>query len=422
MRKLFLGLAACLLAGGTVLAQQTTPVHLSVYPPISTNGKAAAEYTNHFSFSIFSGVSRNERGLAFAGFSNSVGNNVTGLAFAGLFNTIGGDVKGLAFAGLSNRIGGNVNGMVFGGLANRIKGDFRGLAFAGLFNTLGEDLEGLAFAGLFNRIGGDVNGLVFGGLANDIKRDFRGLEFAGLSNRIRGNANGLAFAGIANLTQDYQGLQFAGITNVTADMRGIQFAGVVNTVKDLRGVQFAGVVNVARDVHGVQFGVVNIARTSDYPVGLINISAKGELSAGVSYNSAGSTVAEFRSGGRVLYGIIGIGHNHKYGNDNLVTEGGIGAHINICKVFRINNEVTSAYIGTYTHKGIFHQSYSLMPAFRIGRYLEIFAGGSLNSISADASAIISRLANRTFWNLEHCNGSGSTQFFWGYIGGLHYIF
>jgi hypothetical protein len=64
-----------------------------------------------------------------------------------------------------------------------------------------------------------------------------------------------------------------------------------------RALSLAGVVNIARDVEGGQIGVVNIARSNDYPVGLVNIIKEGEMAIGSGYNETGTASLNFRSDG-----------------------------------------------------------------------------------------------------------------------------
>ncbi len=68
-------------------------------------------------------------------------------------------------------------------------------------------------------------------------------------------------------------------------------------------------------------GLLNIAENSDIPLALINIIRNGEYGVSVSYNEAGSIIASFRSGGRITYGIVGAGYNHKASGKKMVVEG-----------------------------------------------------------------------------------------------------
>jgi hypothetical protein len=110
----------------------------------------------------------------------------------------------------------------------------------------------------------------------------------------------------------------------------VQIAGLGNRTGDVAGVQVAGLVNVARHVSGVQLaGIVNIAEDSDCPVGLINLIKNGRKGIGVTYSETGSTVVSFRSEGKITYGIVGTGYNHKAKGNSPVLEGGMGVHIHL---------------------------------------------------------------------------------------------
>lgn len=290
-------------------------VQVSLFPPLGTNGTLSKRYTNDFSLNVLAGLSENERVLTLGGLANVVLN----------------DARGAQLAGLVNYTGGVGYGIQASGLANVVRGDFDGLQFAGLLNTAR-------------------------------------------------NAEGLQYAGLANAANNFEGAQLAGLANAAQNVRGAQFAGLVNMARDVRGVQFGGLVNMARDVRGVQFaGLVNVARRSDYPVGLVNIIREGEMGIGVGYNEIGTMSVNFRSGGRVLYGILGMGYNHNVdGAEAIAVTGGYGAHINITPRFRINNELTSEVFDAFGDEDTaFKAGYALLPAFRIGNF-EIFGGPSIN--------------------------------------------
>lgn len=239
-----------------------------------------------------------------------------------------------------------------------------------------------------------TNGLHSGNYTNDISfnllagysRNERILAFAGLANIMRNDASGVQFAGLANVAGgDISGLQFAGLANITGHRaNGLQFAGLANVVGgDVNGLQMAGLFNVAKRVKGVQIaGLVNIAEHSDYPIGLINIIKDGEMGVAVGYNEFGTASLIFRSGGRVLYGIIGVGYNHRTekSKDAFIGVGGFGAHINLSDKFRINNELTmDAPIATRNDlNNTFKAAYALLPAYKIGKHFEVFGGPNIS--------------------------------------------
>lgn len=338
---------------------------VSFFPPLSTNGIHAGRYTNDVSFNILAGVSRSERAFT----------------FGGLANIIKEDARGVQFAGLVNYIGGEGRGLQFGGLANIGIGDQTGLQFGGLVNTSG-DLVGGQFGGIYNGAG------------------------------------------------NVKGFQYSGLANVAKDVAGFQFGGLVNVAKDLDGFQFGGLVNVAKRVRGVQFaGLVNVAEHSDYPIGIVNIIKDGEKSIGLGYNDIGTMSVNFRSGGRVLYGILGVGYNHKVADreDALTLTAGYGAHINIAKWFRINNEITFESIDAifndkreHPDTSTLRMSYALLPAFRLWNF-ELFGGPSINFLRTDDPGMYDLFSKNDLWRQLRLSGIRK-QVYIGWQAGLQYIF
>lgn len=320
--------------------------------PISTNGREAAQYTNVFSFNVLTGVSKEEKAFTFAGISNIIRDKAAGLQFAGI--------------------------------SNHIRTSSRGVLFAGISNLSGTKTEGLQFAGILNHAD-TIRGIQFGGLLNHAK-SVEGMQFAGLSNVVKG------------------------------DIKGIQFAGLLNKAKDIKGGQFAGLVNKAGKVKGFQFaGLVNIADSSDTPIGLINIIRNGEKSIGLSFDEIQSSVLSFRSGGRVLYGILGIGYNWKADKDNLlVAEAGFGAHLSLSPAFRINTELVSSYLEDWKEGEYFKNSIRVLPALKFSG-LEVFAGPSFNFSSTDTE-YGKKLVKNDVWN--DTNGNQLHQLFIGYTAGI----
>lgn len=262
----------------------------------------------------------------------------------------------------------------------------------------------------------------FGGLSNIIMNDATGFQFAGLTNYVGNEAKGVQLAGLANVNKScFSGFQFGGLVNTAADIKGLQFAGLTNMAKDVSGFQFAGLVNIAKSVDGVQFaGLINIAEDSDCPIGLINIIKNGEKSVAVTYDAIGSTVVSFRSGGKYTYGIIGVGYNHKTKGNSFVTEGGLGAHIPIVSWFRINNEIKISSIGSNSDKPVFNGGYSLIPAFKIGKHYELFAGASINYMETGNVNNKDIFPNHSLWK-KNCS-TKLQQLYIGYQVGVQYIF
>ena len=266
------------------------------------------------------------------------------------------------------------------------------------------------------------NAFTFSGLASIIRNNASGLQFAGLLNSVRNEGYGMTFAGLANLN--------------LYSHKGVQFAGLCNIAKDIKGVQIAGLINRARDVSGVQIaGLVNIADNSDYPIGLVNIIKNGEYGIALTHNEIGSTSVTFRSGGKVMYGILGFGYNHKVDDNkffdpgnglsafinlsSFVTTAGVGAHINLLPWLRINNELSGNFIIDDSDDISFMTGYSLMPAFRIGN-IELFGGPSINFLQTDNLKNDGMFPKKTLW--DKYSTSRMQQIHLGYQVGVQYIF
>lgn len=257
-------------------------------------------------------------------------------------------------------------------------------------------------------ISNNENILTIGGLANIIKCNSAGLQLAGLGNYIGNNGSGVLFSGLSNIISgNYNGLQFAGLSNISGDINGVQFAGLINIANNVSGVQLAG--------------LINIANTSDYPIGLINIIKQGEMSVAVGYNEIGTAGITFRSGGKVTYGILGVGYNHKTKGNALTVMGGLGAHINIIPWLRLNNEITGETFGDFSDKASFKVGYAFMPAFKIGNHLGLFGGPSLNYMyTEDMDDNRNLFPNKSLWKKE--TSSKLQQLYIGYQVGLQYTF
>jgi hypothetical protein len=187
-------------------------------------------------------------------------------------------------------------------------------------------------------------------------------------------------AGFINVAKDVEGIQAAGFINKAKDVE-VQLAGFANVAHHVRGIQVAGFINVAKAVDGMQVsGFINIADSCDYPIGLINIMKKGEKAIGVSVDETQTVLVSFRSGGRVLYGIVGAGYNFKTNKSYYAQEAGIGAHLFTWRHFRINAEATTLVLTTFKEGVYLRSGVRIMPALTVGRRLEIFAGASFNEI------------------------------------------
>lgn len=339
-------------------AQMPGKMHFGIVYPLSTNGTHAPLDTNNFSIHLFAGVSAAEKGLSFAGFANVIRK----------------DAQGSQFAGFANYIGGNVKGAQFAGFANLTQGDIKGTQFAGFVNT-----------------------------AQNVK--------------------GAQFAGFANTANHLTGAQFAGFLNQAKSIKGSQFAGFINvSTNGQTESQFAGFINIAKKVKGVQMaGFINIADSSDYPIGFLNLIKKGEKSISVTIDETQTTMLSFRSGGKVLYGIIGIGYNFKNVDEVYALELGLGAHFLQSKYFRLNTELVASTLESFYPGEYFKTAFKVMPAIKLFSGLELYGGPTLNFISTNSDegkALYTKSLHS--WNNKW--GRDYNALYIGYNAGLQFNF
>lgn len=251
--------------------------------------------------------------------------------------------------------------------------------------------------------------------AGEYSNVFSAHGIAGLSK----NEKGLSIAGVANLIkEEAQGAQFAGVLNTYRTGKGMQMAGLFNLAKGhVSGVQIAGLINKAGSVDGVQFaGLMNIADSSDYPVGLVNIIKDGSMSLGLSVGDDQTILASFRSGGRVLYGIIGLGYNLQNGEQKYAFEGGIGAHLLSKDAFTLNMEVVGTGLIDFDGGMYNKNSLRLLPAYKLSESIEIYAGPVASHIFTNTEDGKEMIKN-TIWKKSLSEGEMNAVNI-GFIGGV----
>jgi len=347
-------------------------VHIGLVYPISTHGVYAASDTNYFSLNLLAGLSAEEKGLALAGVSNVVKNNA----------------NGFTIAGFSNHIGNKANGFTIAGFINTYKA---------------------------------AQGFQIGGFANIASANIKGAQFAGFINKAA-EVNGAQFGGFTNLAKNVKGWQFAGFSNTAKTVTGAQVAGFMNTATVVNGSQFAGFINIAKKVKGVQAaGFINIADSSDHPIGIINLIKNGEKSIGLIFDETQTMLLSFRSGGRVLYGIIGGGYNFKNKDEVYAFEAGLGAHININRTFRINTELSHQILESFKKGEYYKSSLRILPAIKLLPNLEIFGGPVANFVNTN-TAEGKALQSKYIWKRQDKYDDDFHGFYVGYTGGMHFIF
>lgn len=234
-----------------------------------------------------------------------------------------------------------------------------------------------------NIIGGNtagVNGVEVGGLFNINQKDAQHFQVAGLFNLVGRHVHGVQIAGASNIVvQQVSGVQAAGLSNRSGNARGAQFGGIFNVAGDFRGAQVAGLVNKANHVQGVQLaGLLNIADSSDYPIGIINIVRNGQKSVLAGMDETRWAHLAFRSGGRILYGLIAGG---RYLNDSPMKyafEAGLGAHLLQVGPFGANAELVNRVSTDFKAYREPRLSFRLLPQLNLGRHFGMMVGPTVS--------------------------------------------
>lgn len=336
--------------------QLRSNAHIGFIYPLSTNGVHALEYSNRFSIHALAGVSRAEEAFCASGVANVVKDSVHGFIAAGTANVIGGSAIGCQASGFINYVGGDTRGTQLGGFMN-------------------------------------------------LSRNVTGAQLGGFANIATGSVHGAQLAGFIN-TADTADVQVGGFVNVARQSKA-QVAGFVNVAENVDGTQIAGFINVARKVKGAQIaGFINIADSSDCPIGIINIIGNGEQALGLTVNETGTTLLTFRSGGKKLYGIIGVGANVINGYRAYAFQGGLGMHIPVTGHFRFNTEISVTSLSDRWWNNDIRSGVRFMPAVRLGN-LEIFGGPSFNYTGTNDIQGVGRVGY-TVWDYQS----------WGYTHNL----
>ena len=292
----------------------------------------------------------------------------------------------------------------------------RAFTLSGFANAVKDSAAGVQIAGFANFIGGSAHDVQLAGFMNYTKGDVRGTQVAGFTNFSR-STKGLQLAGFMNAAVNRADVQLAGFMNLTQEAR-VQTAGFINIAREVHGAQIAGFMNMARKVKGVQVGFINIADSSDYPVGVINIVKNGEKAIGVTVDETLTTLATFRSGGKRLYGIIGTGINLREDNTLYALETGIGWHIPVSRIFRINAEGVLLTLTDFEKGSYMKSSLRVLPAVRLGRF-ELFAGPSFNCVNISRNTGKSLISDYTW---EHKSRRGDfTGLYFGGVGGIQFM-
>ncbi|PZX54020.1 peptidase associated/transthyretin-like domain-containing protein [Algoriphagus chordae] len=285
-----------------------------------------------------------------------------------------------------NLIGGytaGIEGMEIAGIFNINKRDVKSLQLAGIFNLVGGSSKGLQIGGIYNSVYGDVAGLQIGGVYNHVRGEVKGLQLAGIMNQANKDA-GAQIAGIVNHARNSKYLQLAAITNNASESAGLQLAGISNIAGVSVNNQASFIFNRAKKVNGFQLGIINVAEENDYSLGLLNFIKNGEMSLSASIDESSFTHLNFRSGGRKMYGILGLAYNLRDVDTPIGLEAGLGIHLIPDSKFSLDMEFVSLTASDFQEITNYIQSFRLIPGYKFGNHLRIFAGPSLNFAFLDS--------------------------------------
>ncbi|WP_183556751.1 hypothetical protein [Mucilaginibacter sp. SP1R1] len=313
------------------------PYQVSLTPGLSSHGMYNSQIIDHLSLNMLGGYTAGVKGIELAGLFNINRKDVSFFQAAGLFNVVGGSMRGFQATAVYNNVLNNAYGMQAAGIINRTQNFTGGMQIAGAMN---------------------------------IDQQANGFFIAGLVNRAKSLNSGVQIAGLFNTTGQSKGFQLASVCNWSAGEAGSQFAGVFNVAKKVKGFQFAG--------------LVNIADSSDYPIGLINFIKNGEKSLALSTDETLFTHLDFRSGGRVLYGLIGAGYKSVDHETDYTLDLGFGVHIINNNKFSLNGEYVTQLITDTKKKSYQTNAFRILPGYKLSRHLRLFAGPALHITSADA--------------------------------------
>lgn len=340
---------------------------LTLFPPISTNGMEAPQYSAKYSINFIAGyhgaldgievgglLNYNKQyahGFQIAGGANLTGGDMAGINFAGLVNFSRYDMSGVQISGGTNISGDDLEGVQGSGLLNFAKGASSGMQFSGGGNIALGDLEGIQGAGVFNATWQSISGLQFAGGGNFAKENVEGLQLSGVFNVAGSNLSGLQISGITNFAageiegmmiagglnfarKDASGLLISGGANYAYELNGLAISGLGNVAKELNGLQISGLLNASVEAQGMQVGFINVAKEFEgMPVGFISFYGNGRKNIETRFSDGGFTDFGLTLGTYRIYNMPYFGINPLLDRNVYRIGWSIGLEKNIQDVF-----------------------------------------------------------------------------------------
>lgn len=432
---------------------------ITLFPPLSTNGVEAPNYTARYSINIIGGyhggldggeigglinynkhyasgfqlaglvniTKGNLEGINLAGIANLSGQNMSGIQLAGITNFSGSDLEGIQLAGITNVSGYNSSGLQFSGFANISKGDIEGIQGTGLFNASYGDISGLQLSGITNVAREDIEGLQVTGALNFAGSDVSGLQVSGLGNTALGNIEGLMISGGFNLAKSSSsGLLITGGLNYARQLEGVAISGGANIANEMEGLQFAGLLNASKKATGLQIGLINYADEFEgVPIGLISYYGNGRKNIDLRFSDGGFTDIGLTLGTHRVYNSAIFGYNTLLDRDVYRVGLSIGLEKNITDSFKnwqnetvfVNQElsVLHHFEDKWREDLNLIYSYKFMLGKRFTDGFSIYGGPSIN-------AQVTRVENAddyTWYSLWSPERKGRQYRFWvGFTAGI----
>lgn len=394
----------------------------TLFPPLSTNGVDAPDYTARYSLNFLVGYHGGLDGVELGGLVNYTRLYSNGLQIAGLVNATGGEMNGVHIAGLSNISKENMSGIQVAGLGNISRRNLEGvqgaLGFnysgrstsgiqaAGLANISRKDIEGLQWSGLVNAAYGDISGLQVSGVANTTHSDVEGLQITGGLNYAGGDVSGLQISGLGNISvRNIEGLMIStgfnyasgsasgllvtGGINISTEQEGASISGLANIAQEMTGLQFGGLMNASRKSTGLQIGLFNFAREFEgVPVGFISLYGNGRKNFDVRYADGGFTDIGINLGTYRVYNMALFGYNTTLDRDVYRVGLAVGLEKDIKESFPrwkdenwyVNQEIRFLhhFEEEFTRKTNALWSYSFNVGKRFSEGFSVYAGPSYN--------------------------------------------
>ena len=174
---------------------------------------------------------------------------------------------------------------------------------------------------------------------------------------------------------------------------------------------------MSKKVKGVQIaGLFNVADSSDYPVALVNFVKNGRKSVSLSYDELQYMHIDLRSGGRVLYGLIGAGYSFNYTN-RYAFDIGFGAHLIDHHSFTLDGEYGYEALTDFKKDPDQVSSFKLLTGLNLNKQVQLFAGPTINIASYNAD---DQLELHGWPVHKYTNNNNITNIYAGITGGLQF--